>query len=315
MSNDPRKLSFNEVLKSSVVFYNDKEFEEQFDDFIQEKVREIINQEKEKREEGLTNVQKIVNFLREDPNALLIIQTILHLSDEKLKRIITLMRRQEKDFGPEWSIKKIKKMINRDDKFATKIGKLFLEGKSDPILIEKLPLFYRERLNLKSLTTEKTKDELNIMLKDKFIGEYSNKKGSLIEKLIKDELEKIRIKYGIKYDRGKTNLIDVTVDWAIPNLDDPYVIIMSSYQETTSSGQSTKARDMITAYQSIEHINIQKGENRAFVNFVDGGGWLARRNDLRRLVAACHYFLNIANLDMLEGIILKHVPKRYCKKE
>jgi len=315
MSHDLRKLSFDEVLESSVVFYNDKEFEEQFDDFIQKKVKEIINREEGEREEELVNVQKIVIFLREDPNALLIIQTMLRLSDEKLKRIITLIRRQEKDFAPEWSIEKIKKMIDRDDKFATKIGKLFLEGRDDPILIEKLPLFYRERLNLKSLTTEKTRDELNIMLKNKFIGEYSNKKGGLIEELIKDELEKIRIKYGIEYNRGKTDLIDVTVDWAIPNLNDPYVIIMSSYNETTSSGQSTKARDMITAYQSIDHINIQKGENRAFVNFVDGGGWLARRNDLRRLVTGCHYFLNIANLDMFENIILKHVPKRYWKKE
>ncbi|MGQ9502064.1 MAG: hypothetical protein ACUVSF_05195 [Anaerolineae bacterium] len=42
---------------------------------------------------------------------------------------------------------------------------------------------------------------------------------------------------------------------------------------------------------------------------MDGGGWLARKQDFGRLVESCHYFLNLAHLDMLEAIVLKHVPK------
>jgi len=47
------------------------------------------------------------------------------------------------------------------------------------------------------------------------------------------------------------------------------------------------------------------------VNFVDGGGWLARIRDLERLVEHCHYFINLQHLDMLEAIVLQHVPERY----
>ncbi|MGA9348011.1 MAG: hypothetical protein WBW48_04310 [Anaerolineae bacterium] len=50
---------------------------------------------------------------------------------------------------------------------------------------------------------------------------------------------------------------------------------------------------------------------RAFVNFADGGGWLARKRDLERLVEHCHYFINLQHLDMLKAIVLQHVPGKY----
>lgn len=108
-------------------------------------------------------------------------------------------------------------------------------------------------------------------------------------------------------------MVDVDVDWAVSSIDAPWVIIMASYYETTSSGQTTKARDMLRACERINRINSRNRENRAFVNFVDGVGWLARRRDFERLVKECHYFINLKNLDLLESIILKHVPRRYGK--
>jgi SAM-dependent methyltransferase len=89
------------------------------------------------------------------------------------------------------------------------------------------------------------------------------------------------------------------------------VVIMSSFQETTSSGQTTKAREMLSAFQQINASNSRYEEQRVLVNFVDGGGWLARKRDLERLVDQCHYFINLQNLDMLESIILKHIPSTY----
>ncbi len=85
---------------------------------------------------------------------------------------------------------------------------------------------------------------------------------------------------------------------------------MSSFQETTSCGQTNKTRDMLSAYIKVLENNSRNRENRAFVNFVDGG-WLARKRDLQRLVEQCHYFINMQHLDMLEAIVLKHVPAKY----
>lgn len=110
-------------------------------------------------------------------------------------------------------------------------------------------------------------------------------------------------------------MVETDIDFAIPSTDDPWVIIMSSFQETTSSGQTTKAKDMLNAYSAIVRNNSRYKEDRAFVNFVDGGGWLARRRDLERLVEQCHYFLNLHHLNMLEAIILRHVPQKYFTTE
>jgi hypothetical protein len=297
----PRKLTFEEVIKTSVVFYNDEDVEKRFDNFIKEKAKDIIAYETT----GHVSTRVVVRFLREQPNGLKRILTILHLSEEKFKRIVTLLRKLEGEFDKEWTLTKIEKKISSDDEFAQKIAWLFINGKNDRRLVKYLPRFYRERLNLKSLREYTKEEELVIRLKEKYSGTYFNWKGDAVEDLIRRKLDSI----GVNYASGSASIVEVTVDWAIPNLEDPCVIIMSSYQETTSSGQTVKARDMLKCYESIHHRNIQHGENRAFVNFVDGGGWLARQRDLRRLLDGCHYFLNINKLDMLEGIVKNHVPQ------
>ncbi len=106
-------------------------------------------------------------------------------------------------------------------------------------------------------------------------------------------------------------MIDTDIDFAIPSVEDPWVIIMISFQETTSSGQTNKARDMLSVYDTIRRDNNRNRENRVFINFADGGGWLARKQDLKRLWEECHYFLNLSCLGMLEQIVLQHVPEKY----
>jgi hypothetical protein len=302
LSVTPRKLTFDEIIETSLVFYNDEDVEKRFDNFIKEKAKDIMKYNRAKRR---VSTQEVVRFLREEPNGLKRVLTILHLSEEKFKRIITLLRKLEGKFDKEWSLARIERKIKSDQEFAQKIARLFIDGKNDNRLIKHLPRFYRERLNLKTLREYADERELIIKLKEKYRGTYFNWKGDAVENLIRRKIETI----GVHYESGSASIVDVTVDWAIPTLKDPYVIIMSSYQETTSSSQTIKARDMLKCYEAIQHRNIQRGENRAFINFVDGGGWLARQRDLRRLLDGCHYFLNINNLNMLEGIIRNHVPK------
>jgi hypothetical protein len=214
------------------------------------------------------------------------------------------LRKIEGTFDVEWNFNKVNKKIKEDIDFARKIADLFIKGKDNPILVKYLPLYYRERLSLTTLEEFETENELILKLKDRYMGLYHKKKGDAVENLIKERLEKL----GVQYAKGRTEIVDVTVDWAIPDLLNPQIIIMSSYQETTSSAQSEKARGMLRCYEQIQHRNMQRGENRIFINFVDGGGWLARQADLRRLVDACHYFLNINTLNMLDDIIKYHFP-------
>jgi len=62
-------------------------------------------------------------------------------------------------------------------------------------------------------------------------------------------------------------------------------------------------------------IRIHDGKEIAFVNVVDGAGWLARRSDLEKLYRGCDFCLSIEALANLDGIVLRYVPEQYFTKK
>lgn len=295
----PQKLAFNEVIASSTIFYNNPFMESEFSRFIEVKSQEIRSSN---IGHGHINKDDVLQFILNEADALKRVLGILHLSQEKFLRIVSLIRQLQGTFDTEWNIERIENEIrlnSGDNIFAYRIVGILMNGYQDAGLLEHLPQFYRERLKLTTLNEYTTDEELFFRLKDKYVAKYNSMKGYAIEEVIRCEIEQT----GQTYAKGKTALVDTTVDWMIPDLINPQIIIMSTYQETTASNQSTKARDMMKCYEAIQHRNMQMNENRIFINFVDGGGWLARRADLKRLYSACHYFLNLKNIGQLQDII------------
>lgn len=268
---DARKISFQEAWDSAVVFLVDEELEQEIEAAVEALLETARNHHV--AEAATITVDGIADFLAQRDNALEVVLKDIELSEEKFLRIISLLRKLQHipgGFDTEWGISAIKRKMSKGSSEAAR------------------------RIRYKRL----------------LIGTYGAKKGHKVEGRIRQELEEIKARYGVGYASGRSRLIETDIDFAVPNLEDPYVIIMSSFQETTSSGQTTKAKDMRTAYEGVCHINSRNREDRAFVNFVDGGGWLARKRDLERLVKDCHYFINFHYLDMLKAIVLKHVPRK-----
>jgi len=308
---EARKLKFHEAWDSSTVFFVDEKLEDEIDD----RVADLLNLSKSTHISETVERKKddIILFVEENPERLDVILRDIGLSDEKFMRIISLLRKIGRipgDFDIEWSINKIKRMLVDDRDFLEIVVKLLLDGKRDRELHKYIPRYYLDKLNYREIGMI-PRALREIRYKESTIGTYGAKKGHRIEAVIKDELEVIKNKYGVGYEKGRSRIINVDIDFAVPLLEDPWVIIMSSFQETTSSGQTTKTRDMLNAYNRINESNSRHGENRVFVNFVDGGGWLARKRDLERLVNQCHYFINLNHLKMIESIFMKHVPKSY----
>mgnify|MGYP001245507949 CR=1 FL=1 len=304
-----RKLTFQEAWDSSTIFFVDEELENEID----EKVAALLNISQNLYISGgrEQTLEDIVVFLSENPHGLDVILRDIGLSDEKFMRIISLLRKIRRvpgEFDSEWSIEKIKRKLVADPSFIHLIAKLVLDGKRDHELSPYIPRYYLEKLNYREIGTI-PQALREIRYKESTIGTYGALKGHKVEAKIKEQLERINSTHGIGYEKGRSRFINVDIDFAIPTLSDPWVIVMSSFQETTSSGQTTKARDMLAAYTRINESNSRFGENRAFVNFVDGGGWLARKRDMERLVSQCHYFVNLQNIGILEDIILNHVPQ------
>ncbi len=219
-------------------------------------------------------VEDIVAFLQENPDGLDVILRDIGLSDEKFMRIISLLRKVGRisgGFDSEWNIARIKRQLSDETSFVELVGKLLHDGKRDQELFAYIPRFYLGKLNYREIRTLPHALR-KVRYKESTIGTYGARKGHRVEGKIKDSLEAIKAKYGIGYEKGRSRFINVDIDFAIPTLEDPWVIIMSSFQETTS------------------------------------------RRDLERLVAQCHYFINLQNLDMIEAIILAHVPQSYISK-
>jgi len=305
-----RKIGFQEAWDSTTVFFVDETLESEIDTEV-EALLEVAKDERIS-EHALINEESIASFLTAHERSLDVILCDIELSAEKFMRIVTLLRKLGRIDGgfdytnSEWGITKIKSKIRQDKSFAHQIARLLVCGKDDPELEQYIPRYYLETLNYKEIKGSSLAAR-RVRYKHSLIGTYGGKKGYKVEERIKKKLLAIRDQYGIPFNQGRSRLIDTDIDFAVPGTDSPWVIIMSSFQETTSSGQTTKARDMLQAYERINRNNSRYGENRAFVNFVDGGGWLARKRDLERLVDQCHYFINLSYLDMLESIVLKHV--------
>lgn len=306
-----QKLSFQEAWDSSTIFFVDEELEQE----IEEKVESLLETAKNHRvsESAKINVSNIANFLSEKRDGIDVILKDIGLSEEKFKRIVSLLRKLERipgKFKKEWGMAKIKSKMSEEEDFANLIAKLLVDGKRDKELKNYNPRYYLDYLNYRKIKGS-TEAARKLQYKQSLAGTYGGRKGYYVEAIIEEELNRIQEQHEIGYEKGRSRFIETDIDFAIPNLDDPWVIIMVSFQETTSSGQSTKARDMLSAYERICRQNSRHRENRAFINFADGGGWLARKTDFKRLVENCHYFINLQNLNMLESIALKHLPDTY----
>ncbi len=308
---EARKLTFDEVWNSTTVFFVDDALEAEID----QEVATLLELAGDERISELAAVDEstIAAFIASHPRALEVILHDIELSEEKFMRIISLLRRIGRlpgNFDAEWSIEKIKSKIIQEPDFALFVTRLLMDGKRDPELATCIPRYYLETLNYREIKGSSVAAR-HIRYKHALIGTYGGRKGYKVEDQIRQQLVNIQTQYGIGFEKGRSRMIETDIDFAVPSLQDPWIVIMSSFQETTSSGQTSKARTMRDAYEKLVHNNSRYGENRVFVNFVDGGGWLARKRDLRRLVQDCHYFLNLQHLNMLEAIVVNHVPRKY----
>jgi len=312
---EPRRLSLDEAWETSTVFFIDEDLEDELDREVEALVE--TGEDPRVSPPAVMDTAEIAGFLAEKANGLDLILKDIALSEEKFKRIVSLMRKLGLIPGgldSEWSMDFIKRKITEEPAFAKLIANLLLDGHENPALKDHIPRYYLEKLNYREINGSSA-EKRRILFKERLIGTYGGRKGTKVEGVIEGMLLYIKRQYGIPYEkRVRVDIIDTTADFVIPNREDPWVIIMSSFQETTSSGQSTKRRDMLNAYQAVERVNSRNRENRAFVNLVDGGGWLARKPDFQRLVSDCHYFINLHHLGMLEAIILKHVPEEYFRR-
>lgn len=173
-----RKISFQEAWDSSVVFFVDEELERG----IEAKVEALLKTAENARisEMAEINVDDIASFLAQKDNALDVILKDTGLSEEKFKRIISLLRKLGRipgDFDSEWSTSKIKRKIASEPDFARMIAALLVDGKGDRELEQHVPRYYLDMLNYREIRVS-SQAARRVRYKEALIGALWSSEGA-----------------------------------------------------------------------------------------------------------------------------------------
>ena len=183
-----------------------------------------------------------------------------------------------------------------------------MEGRSHPLLAGMVADFYLDQMHLPSNWSVLIQDEAfaGQVVRRMLAGNYSVQRGRHVERIVRDRLDVALQGRGLGYEKGRVWHLAKEIDVAVPDTQDPSVMIMVSYMETTSSGQDQRATEQEAMFQDIERLNRLNRTNKAFINVVDGGGWLARSKALEEMYVNSHYCLSINMLDQFDEIVAHH---------
>jgi len=292
---------FNTVIQKNTFYFFNPKFEEDYEGYINSMKETLLNVKNRIETEGLKK-EIFEQLIADKANGLRALLALSGFSNEYLKRLITIIRivnvpelsklvfknKWCDDTNVsnilEWSDSTILKLIKNNEYFRKGVVNLFFEGSSIPFLAETIPLFELKKLSISKLKFE-IPEMIDSLIRYKEKGSYSGKKGNNPEIIIEQILNRLNI----SFETGDlTELIGNapdnkrTMDFIIPNKNDPSIIIESSFLATTSSGQGDKSKTEI----SIDALIKKHYPKAIFIGFVDGIGWYVRKGDLQRMVTA-----------------------------
>lgn len=300
--NKPEKIMFSDFVDSMTSFYIDESFEDKMEH--EQKIRQRETRKIYKRIEAISTYEGLKSYIAEEKDSLHNLTSLLGLSEENFKRVVSMIRRNHgQKFVSEWSINETRTKMLSDEFYMKEICGLLL-GERD--YSNDIPHFVLDQLlidtkKLKAFSSPKVLPE---MIKNSFKGTYSTQVGREVENLVEEMLQK---HIGNRYVCRK-KIFDRNIDFVIPNLQKPQILIEVSYMVTTGSGQSTKRETMINVAKEVINRNMHDNDKMIFINIIDGAGWIARQKDLERIYSASDYVLNLNTLSNLGDIL-----DFYCK--
>lgn len=297
----PIAEKFRTVIEKNTFYFFNRRFEEKYEGYLNSIRESLLVLKNEVETKGLKK-EIFERLLAENENGLTALLALTGFSNESLKRLITLIRVvddrplaklsfKEKWHRPEdlenikeWSDATIARLLRDNEHFRAGMVNVFFKGATLPFLVRTIPLFELKKLSISKLQFD-IPAMIDTLVRYKEKGSYSGQKENNPETVVADLLESLEL----TYETGDlseliTNAPDTkrTMDFIIPNKENPRIIAESSFLVTTSSGQGDKSKTEISIRQLIKrHYPRAK-----FIGFVDGIGWYVRKEDLKRMVAA-----------------------------
>lgn len=311
------KISF-EDWKNSMSFMIDDVFDNNFLSSIEPLTR-FINRNCNQ----LSEIEGLTNFLTFDTEftaleKLKAFVSLIGLSEERLKRVVSLLRYRynNEEFRTEWNVKRISRTLQTDLQFRNIMIEFFLKGRNSRLGRE-IPLYYMRNFKLSDSQFINDLTEYSyverILNDNEIQGKYSNEVGAHVERIIKNKLDLYRenSNNALLYEMQKEfPLLNKNIDFLIPSVNSPIILIESSYNITTGSGQSKRADQLVEFYGALMRHNANHRANRIIMlNYCDGFGWVGRQNDLHRIYDASDFVFNQRNLNVLDDVLNEYYPR------
>lgn len=311
------KLNFNDW-KNSMSFMIDDNFDNNFLQSINPITQLINNSCNDFRDKA-----RLSAFLTTDSGNITALTklkafvSVIGLSEERLKRVTSLVRFRVfgEEFKTEWSVERISRILTNNQDLLDLLVDFFINGRNSRIGQE-IPLYYMRNFKLLDQAFITDLSEYNyvdrILNDNEIQGKYSNEVGAHVEQIIQAKLEEYRININnaLTFEIQKEfPLLNKNIDFLIPSVQSPTILIESSYNITTGSGQSKRADQLVELYGILMRHNANHRANKILmVNYCDGFGWVGRQNDLHRIYDASDYVFNQNNLGVLDDVLDKYYP-------
>lgn len=296
--NKPTNITYDELVKTITMFWIDNALEESINAEVEKFVTEL--------ETKLTKIgtkEGLRDYIRSVKASLGNILGLMEVSEEKFKRIISMLRRDRKYvFSTEWSLDKTRSVLLDQESFMDDVCELLLNGANSDRFKRKIPDFYRKGFVIDDSILSRLSDqtELARLAKKQLDVKYNNSVANAVARRIEETVKFTCDLEGLTLVRNKeVEMFGKSYCIAIPNAHDPCVLIDYSYNITTSSTQSRYAEKVKTTQELISN----SGKKIITINVIEGAGWVGRQSDLRQIYDCSDYTLNVANIGLIDQII------------
>ena len=300
----PIAQSVEDYIKSTTMFYIDENLEKEFNDEVEKDVSEIKSELL-----GITTEEGLKDYIRTNKNSLDRITSIMNISEEKFKRIITMLR-IEKGYMPtgEWTLSGLRTQMIESIEWMDDVCNLLRNGARLEAYQKLIPGFYLSNFSIDATTMGRiaNDDDIRRLVRQGYEGKYNNKIGDSFYNRIYQYVKRLCDVEGLtSVSKENCPLAGRVIPIAIPDAQHPRILIDVTYGITTSSAQTKYAEKTEALCNILREKNYQKPDNEriVYINVLDGVGWVARQSDLNKIHRSSDYLVNLNTLGTIDEII------------
>lgn len=289
------KISHREALRTTTMFLCDSNIEAYYENLLNTQVAAL-----KRTLSSIGTIEGLKQYVRSEKNAIDNIITLLGISGEKFKRVVSWIRLSKGyTFDSEWSNSSLRTKMTEDSRLMEEFCELFINGYVSPRFASIVPHFILQdfRIDEEVMHRLTSDDFVRNLVKDKVTIEYNTRYAELYVKTLREKIKEIALNHGLEF--GKMQIPNYSMEELALTYAGKYIVVNHHFYLTTSSSQTQYYNDVIQP----KYAKAQSLPNVTVLNILDGAGWIGRAADFKKIYADCNYFLNLKTIDKLNDII------------